>query len=766
MVGLVTLEGLVTPVSRVLDVGVRDTGVADALARSGAHHYLGLVLPRDQAVLGDVPDHLQGRFHPLLVPDQAFRNDTDLLVLRAPVSRAVWGVRDLAHVSHLAVERGSTTSWLETHGALALSRALGRVDHLGTTSCGGSHFEVFRTSRQQRPRPRHYLSETVGVPGLIRRLDQEGLDYVVLRWFEDLPHLDPGEDLDLLVADRHLHRLHDILAEEPGTIPVDVYSESGVEGADYLGMAYYPPRLASRMLARATTHTSGARVPFGEDHLHSLAYHATYHKGADSGLSSTLVDTLCGPDHDYAAALTTIAHSLDRTCPTSLEELDETLAVQGWRPPLDTLRRLATDNAWVRHRFFPRADEAPLELPEPTIFFIRERTLSTLGRREALAVIESLEFEILAVRDLSGPAGDRTSELVRGGNWSRGPFPVSGGRPVVVVVAVHYGPRRPGRELLARYPRLTNGDVLHTKVLMRELVETRLGTEHAFNPIHSSDDEFETWEYLRTTLPEEAEALRATVRSRREDYRTTAPVLSVLSQGRRAKVEVVEGVDGRPVVRKTFAPHGLRHMGREVETMRELGPRVGAVPRLLRTGPNWFETELFANELAELPDRPDGRLVPLAAARAMVEVLREVHAQGFDLVDAKPHNFLLGPDGRLKLIDFEFSHRYPGDAPDFDRIYSFVGPPEDFADDLPFGELSYEARWQPFIGLSCHALLHDPVWRQHLQRSMVRAGRLATGPASWARVGLRQGRAGLRSGRAHAGAGYRRWARTRAKVSL
>lgn len=761
-----TLEGLVTPVSRVLDVGARDTAVADALAAAGAHHYLGLVLPNDRAVLDDVPARMRDRFHPMLAPDQVFRNNTDLLVLRAPMRRAVWGVRDLSHVSHLAVERDSTTTWLETHGALSLSRILGRVDHVGTSSCGGSRFDVFRTSRQQRPRPRHYLSETVGVPGLIRRLEQEGLDYVVLRWFDDLPHLDPGEDLDLLVADRHLHRLHEILAEEPGTIPVDVYSETGLEGADYLGMAYYPPRLATRMLARADRHSSGARVPSPEDHLHSLAYHATYHKGADSGLSSTLVDTLPGPDHDYSAALTSVADSLDRTFPTSLEEVDEALTAHGWRPPLDTLRRLAADNPWVRHRFFPLAEEAPSELPEPTIFFIRERTLAALSRREAVDVIESLEFEVLAVRDLSGPAGERTTELVRGGNWGRGPFPVSGGGPVMVVVAVHYGPRRPNRELLARYPRLTNGDVLHAKVLMRELIEARLEAEHAFNPIHSSDDEFETWEYLETTLPEEAETLRAAVRSRRDDYRTTAPVRAVLSQGRRAKVEVVEGDDGRPVVRKTFAPHGHRHMDREIETMRELAPRVSAVPHLLRTGPNWFETELFANELAELPDRPDGRLVPLAAARAMVEVLRAVHAQGFDLIDAKPQNFLLGPDGQLRLIDFEFSHRYPGAAPDFDRIYSFAGPPENFADDLPFGELSYESRWQPFIGLSRHALLHDPVWRQHLQRSIVRAARLATAPASMARFGLRQGRVGIRAGRARAGAGYRQWARERAKTSL
>ncbi|MGC5616765.1 hypothetical protein [Georgenia sp. Z1491] len=761
-----TLERLVTPASRVLDVGVHDEGVADALAAVGAHRYLGLVLPQDQAFLDDVPDRYAGRFHRVVAPEQAFRHDTDLLILRAPVARAVWGLRDLSHVGRIAVELTSPSARVETWGALAVSRLLRRVRLLGVRTCGESRFLVYEAQPVRRPRPRHYLSEAVGVPGLIRRLQQEGLDYVVLRWFDQLPDLAPGEDLDLMVADRHLHRLHEILAEEPGTIPVDIYSETGLEGADYRGMAYYPPRLATRMLERADTHVSGARVPSAEDHLHSLAYHAVYHKGPASGLASALVAQEPRPDHDYAATLAEVAASLGRDFPTGLEDVDAVLEEQGWRPPLDTLRRLAEDNPWVRRRFFPTADQQPAELPEPTVFFVRERTLSVLDEAEVLGVIESLEFEILAVRELSGAARQASVELVRGGNWGRGPYPLSGGDPVLVVVAVHYGPRPPNSSLLARYPRLTNGDVLQVKVDMRELVEARVGAAQSFNPVHSSDDEFETWEYLSLALPEETAELRAQVARRRDDYRTGVPVVDVLRRGRRAKVEVVEREDGRRVLRKTFAPHGARHLEREVATMRELGPVVAAVPTLLDVGPNWFETELFDNGLADLPDRPDGRLVPLRVAHDMMRVLREVHARGFDLIDAKPQNFLLEPGGELRLVDYEFSHRYDGQAPDFDQIYGFVGPPQDFTGDVPVGEMSYEAGWQPFLGLPRASLLGDPTWRQHLHRATFRARRLTRLPVRVASTGLRRGRSWLGAGRARAGASYRRWARERARGAL
>lgn len=759
-----TFERLVTPASRVLDVGVHDTGVAEALAAVGAHRYLGLVRPQDEAFLIDVPGRLAGRFHRFTTPEQAFLHDTDLLVLRTPVARAVWGIRDLQHVRHVAVELGSRSAWAESRGALAFSRLLRRVRSLGVHTCGDTRFIVFEVQQARRPQPRHYLSETVGVTGLIRRLHQEGLDYVVLRWFDQLPHLDPGEDLDVLVADRHLQRLHEILAEEPGTIPIDIYSETGLEGADYRGMSYYPPRLAAQMLGRAVTHASGARVPSAEDHLYSLAYHAAYHKGVSSGMASGLVVPEPQPEHDYAAVLSDIAISLGRSFPTSLEAMDTVLDEQGWRPPLDTLRRLADGNSWVQRRFFPTPDEQPAELPEPTVFFIRERTLSVLDRAEILGVIESLEFDVLAVRELSDAAREFATELVRGGNWGRGPFPVSGGPPVLVIVAAHYGPRRPNRALLARYPRLTNGDVLQVKVALRELIEARVGAAESFNPVHSSDDEFETWEYLDIALPDTVEALRDEVRRRREDYRTPVPVVEVLSQGRRAKVEVVEREHGLRVLRKTFAPHGLRHLEREITTMRELGPVVRAVPALLDTGENWFETELFTNALAELPDRPDGQLVPLRVAQGMVQVLREVHAQGFDLVDAKPQNFLLEPDGELRLVDFEFSHRYHGEVPAFAEIYSFVGPPQDFAGDLPFGELSYESRWQPFLGLPRDSLLHDPPWRQRLHRGASRASSLTRLPVRVVHAGIRWGRSGLQTGRARTGAAYRSWARRRARA--
>lgn len=753
---------MVGPESRIIDVGVRDGGVAQACAAAGAHRYLGLVPPQSAGSL-DPPPGLENLFHRLHSVEQVRCNNADLLILRTEFVRVLWAMRDLGHVRHVAVELASPRDWVEGHVSQVVSRVLGKVTHRGRYSCGDDVFQVFEVHGRRPHGPRHYLSEKVGVEGLIQRLSDDGLRYAVLRWFEELPAIGPGEDLDVLVADSDLQRMRDILAEEPGTIPVDIYSETGLVGTDFHDMAYYPPTLAARILDRAVMHGSGCRVPHPEDHLFSLAYHAAYHKGAESGLFSELVPSIPEPDHDYGVALKSIAAPLGRSFPAGLEEIDEALSEAGWRPPLDTLRRLAESNTWIRHRFFPTADDVPTELPEPTIFFIRERTLEVLSRAEVIEVFATFEFDILEVHDLSGPARARCTESVRGGNWGSGPFPVSGGEPVLVIVAVHYGPRRPGTVLLTRYPRLTNGDVLHAKVAMRDVIERKVGNAESFNPVHSSDDEFETWEYIKLALPDKLPALRAEVGRRRDTYRTTRPVRATLSTGRRAKVEVVEAEDGRGVVRKTFAPHATRYLERELSAMRDLAPFVNAVPTILGTGTNWFETELYEDTL-DLSHWPDGRLVPLEVARQMVEVLRQIHALGADLIDAKPQNFLVDPSAGLKLVDYEFYHRYRDNPPEFDRIYAFVGVPPGFGGDVPFGEISYETGWAPYVGLSRKSLLHDPAWRQRLNRSLFEAGQASLAPVQLATSAARRSRTEIRRTRARVGANYRRWARERAKI--
>ena len=201
-----------------------------------------------------------------------------------------------------------------------------------------------------RPSPRRYIPESLGVEGFLQALRDQGTRYAVLRWFEALPRVEPGEDIDILVADADLAAMAVLLDDEEGLVPCDVYTESGLPGTAYRGTSYLPPPRAADLLGRARLQDGLVSVPDPEDHFLSLAYHAVYQKGLASGLptgNSNLVPTAT-PEHDYAAILADLARELSWDVRITMEDLDALLSERGWRPPPDMMALLSEYNPWIK----------------------------------------------------------------------------------------------------------------------------------------------------------------------------------------------------------------------------------------------------------------------------------------------------------------------------------------------------------------------------------------------------------------------------------
>jgi hypothetical protein len=192
---------------------------------------------------------------------------------------------------------------------------------------------------------------TGGLRQLFQLLNSRGARYVVLRWFDGLPDEVDG-DIDFLVADEDLPLFESLMRSERGGIPCDLYSESGVRGYRYADMPYFPPHLAKRILERAIVIPGPLSVPCDEDHFLSLAYHAVYQKGLRSGLPTTQrsAQSVPVPLHDYEGTLGRLARKLGWGVEISMEDLEDFLAEQGWRPADAVLRQLARHNPWLRER--------------------------------------------------------------------------------------------------------------------------------------------------------------------------------------------------------------------------------------------------------------------------------------------------------------------------------------------------------------------------------------------------------------------------------
>jgi hypothetical protein len=198
---------------------------------------------------------------------------------------------------------------------------------------------------------RRYIPHQLGVEGFFRAFRDRKITYAVLRWFETLPDVAPGEDIDMLIHDADLAASADLFDATEG-VPCDVYSVTGLPGTSHHGVPYLPPTAALVLLDRAIFRDGLFRVPSPQDHLLSLAFHAVYHKGLQSGLRTSNPDLQPSgtPDHDYAGVIGKLSGELGLAVPIALEPLQQHLIERGWAPTEAMLNMLVGRNPWLASR--------------------------------------------------------------------------------------------------------------------------------------------------------------------------------------------------------------------------------------------------------------------------------------------------------------------------------------------------------------------------------------------------------------------------------
>jgi hypothetical protein len=601
---------------------------------------------------------------------------------------------------------------------------LGRPQRVGLKTGGrGSRLIVFAVRKRQLPTgARHYVPHCLGLTGLLGRLRDENLRHAVLRWFETLPNLPAGEDIDVLVGDDHLPRMLTILESGPGVQPCDVYSETGLPRSDYRKMPYFPPRLASELLDGAVLHRGLCRVPNPKAHLLSLTYHAVYHKGPSSGVPESAEGVDTAAEHPYPRILADLARGLGERIEVTRWGLDAFLAANSWQPPRDMLLRIGKRNRWVRETLQINDPERPQDRGL-VVFVVRERAMLRGGLEKLMPLLEQTGFKILKRKLLVGDEQLRVTHNMRGGNWGRGPWPVSGGPPAAIVVAFDPQPIPLTRKQQKKFPLATNARVLE-KGAIRDLFNAGQPAEQHCNALHSSDNGHEAWEYIALAMPEAADEIRRLIAAASEDeidapkarIADPAVVKDLTRFGRRTRVEVIEH-EGRLAVRKTFKPGCERFCRREEFAMRELSRQVPQIPRLLESGALSVVYPYYDDVLRY--DRSSGWLLSVDVARQAIEALERVRAAGYALVDASIDNVLVDRREGLKLIDFEFLHQYDIQPVTLAESYDVAGCPADFCGDLPSGgSKNYRRNWMPYTGLSLESLLHDPAWLQTIKRTI------------------------------------------------
>jgi hypothetical protein len=521
-----------------------------------------------------------------------------------------------------------------------------------------------------KKRPRRYVDPSMSVEAFLKALNADGIQYAVLRWFDILPRVEPGEDIDILVSDEDLPRLDAYLTGRKGSGQAcDIYTTSGLPGTSFRGIAYFPVERARELLSTAVLKDGLVRVPDPKRHFLSLAYHAVYHKGYSSGLPSTVSNAppKHRKDHDYAASLAAIAREAGFDLHDfSLESLEETLAAEHWRPSLDALEKLFAGNAWIRDRFFAEVAAVPRHWRGFTILLVRDEGMRYLDDVRKIVVEEG--FDILAEAAIEGTAKEKTARETRGGNWGRGPWPQSGGLPSYALAVYDCHPIPPGEELSRQHPGLVNARIMALKLKLRDYANERRKPAERCNIAHSADNAAQARYYAEMALPPGTiERLEPEILRLYESFVTPYPVIRDLSRdARRAKVEVVE-YRGRQAVCKTYRPGREDFLAREL-LAREIGADLPETSPILEAGDRYFVTELYEDKIREL-----GRLRPLYQDHGYLppRVIRRVRAfreafreRGYELAGLRPANFVWDERRGLRVLGFESIVRRDGNGSD------------------------------------------------------------------------------------------------------
>lgn len=316
-------------------------------------------------------------------------------------------------------------------------------------------------------------------------------DCVLLRWIDKVESGTHQGDLDILATAQAADVIETRFAAEAGTAPIDLYSHDGSGGRTFKSVSYFPPAMASKVLASAVVRPSGIKVPSAEWQFVSYCYHLLFHKSEQLAPGTEALDRDSFSKPDYFLELERLAAGAGLDVPRSITQIETLLRARDLLPEIDTIGFLSEGNTFLKQRY----RDFEKKPPGLAVFLVRDFNLGPDLVQVVRKEIETSGFEI--VEDVPvDPERDRSVvERIRGGNWSDASAASGTALPIHAFVCRDPRPLRPSASVLKRYPRLDNERTL-IKTRVREAVAQQQGVRK-LNVVHASDNSAEAEFYIR-----------------------------------------------------------------------------------------------------------------------------------------------------------------------------------------------------------------------------------------------------------------------------
>ena len=462
---------LALPPKKISISTVREAGAKDIFLLSNG----GSLTPERKA------DHVVQKFQKI---SDVRKNNCEIAILHGSSSLAILDKRKFGRFSHILIPSG-----IESLTAKAAIIRYGRRKNLvpiGRTKIADSNYQVIEVRYKPRDHRRQFGPTGFSPLELMRKLD--GLDYVALRWSEDMEAGTHEGDIDILVTQQALIGLKERFNEAVSTYPLDVYTDDGQGGHAYKSVPYFTPTLAKELLNSASTSPAGIRAGSPYWRFLAFSYHLMFHNKSEHVAAGTIdvkPDTFHKPH--YYKELVRISGHAGKPIPKTFDEIEINLAAEGALPSLDLIGFYSNKNAFLKKRYF---DRKPMKVGLST-FFIRDFGDS----QSAIPLVReklSKTFEILYEGSVDDTNRERITKGVRGGNWADQKALNGVALPVYWFVCWDSSPTTPSSRTRRKHPRVDNENIRLKDDLRSDLAPSK----SPLRIIHSSDNTLEAMDHL------------------------------------------------------------------------------------------------------------------------------------------------------------------------------------------------------------------------------------------------------------------------------
>jgi len=332
----------------------------------------------------------------------------------------------------------------------------------------------------------------------IRALNQNGVDYVVLRGLHD-GNPSPDEDVDFMLKASHILKIIRTAAGFPGSIPCDIYFDTYQSVECY---PYYPPVFALKILGKKVKNNQDCYVPDAYHHLVSLLYHITYHKGLTKGFNRD--DGKMTPESKYYDTIISLIESngFENRFELSLSGFHQFLKNENVNMPYDMLvkwpKRNETIDAITEMEEQSLREELPTDKKNIVVFIIR----NDAAQADIIEYIKgtiSEHYSILSSKELTQEQVNRAIQFTRGGNWvelDKKQFHQVAPYSIVVCRSNSFGTAESGTEYLSK-------ECAKVKKEIRTYVNKNFPSKRKRYLIHSTDSPYEALDYMKKILPQD-----------------------------------------------------------------------------------------------------------------------------------------------------------------------------------------------------------------------------------------------------------------------